>query len=114
MGVTGASVYQLPAATISTLSTMGSGGGNHVIRVTGSVTLCISAPEKECLTTIKSSTGTLEIFYSFKINVTLGHWSVLVQISFIQLGMADTWPVYYVLCTVYCVICILCTQSVEV
>ena len=52
---------QLPAATIST---MGSGGGNHVIRVTGSVTLCISAPEKEYLTTIKSSTGTLEIFYS--------------------------------------------------
>ena len=44
MGVTGASVDQLPAATIST---MGSGGGNHVIRVTGSVTLCISAPENE-------------------------------------------------------------------
>ena len=61
MGVTGASVDQLPAATIST---MGSGGGNHVIRVTGSVTLCISAPEKEYLTTIKSSTGTLKIFYS--------------------------------------------------
>ena len=44
MGVTGASVDQLPAATIST---MGSGGGNHVIRVTGCLTLCISAPEKE-------------------------------------------------------------------